>query len=92
VDEFVSGPYSMFGCCSYLGDYRKDFFSSVYSSRVGSDEGGSFFVEKGLFSNFSICPIRSSIVFSFSNSLDGVCHPGEGIGYVYLSEVIVHSS
>jgi hypothetical protein len=82
----------MFGRCGYLGNYRENFFGSICSSRVSGDEGGSFFVEKGLFSNFSIGPIRGSIVFSFSNSLDGVCHLGEGIGYIYLSEVVIHSS
>jgi hypothetical protein len=92
VDEFISGPCSVFSCCGYLGDHRKDFFGGVYSSRVGGDENGSFFVEKGLFSYFSICPVRGSIVLSFSDSLDGVCHPGEGICYVYLSKVVIHSS
>jgi hypothetical protein len=92
MDEFVSGSYSVFCCCGYLGDYREYFLSSIYSSRVGGDEDSSFFIEKGLFSNFSICPIRGSIVFSFPDSLDGVCHPGEGVSYVYLSEVIIHSS
>jgi hypothetical protein len=82
----------MFCCCGDRRNYCENFFGSICSTRVGGNEGGSFFVEKGLFSNFSVCPIRGSVVLSFSDSLDGVCHPGESICYVYLSEVVIHSS
>jgi hypothetical protein len=76
VYKFVSGPCFVFCCCGDRGDYREYFFVCIWSSGVSGVEGGPFFVEVGLFSNFSICPVRSLVVLSFPYSLDGVCHSG----------------
>jgi hypothetical protein len=85
VYEFVSGPCFMFRCCGDRGDYCEYLFICIYSSWIDGMEGGPFFVEVGLFSNFSVCPVCGSVVFSFSD------YSGKTIYYVYLSEVIIHS-
>jgi hypothetical protein len=65
----------VFCCLSDCGDYRKYFFVCERLTWIGRVKCVAFFVEVGLFPNSSVCPIRGSIVFSFSHSLDGVGHP-----------------